>query len=41
MRAVRYAELKRWLAAEWPFRQVMFPGRDADGGWRPLEGKAA
>jgi hypothetical protein len=35
-----FAAVRDWLAAEWPFGQVLFPGRDADGGWRPLEGKA-
>lgn len=25
---ILFAEVKRWLAAEWPFETVVFPGRD-------------
>ena len=32
-----YAAVKDWLAREWPFRKVAFPGRDIDWGtWRAI-----
>jgi hypothetical protein len=27
--------VKDWLATEWPFAHVLFPGSAADGSWPP------
>jgi hypothetical protein len=32
---VLFHTVKEWLAAEWPFSHVLFPGRAADGHWPP------
>jgi hypothetical protein len=32
---VLYQAVRDWLAAEWPFAQVLFPGRAPDGSWSP------
>ncbi len=33
-----YRAVTEWLAWRWPFRNVAFPGRHAEGDWYPLNG---
>lgn len=34
---VLFQTVRDWLAADWPFARVMYPGRDESGAWQPLD----
>jgi hypothetical protein len=34
---ILFEAVHAWLASDWPFQHVLFPGRAADGSWSPRE----
>jgi hypothetical protein len=34
---ILFHAVKTWLEADWPFAHVLYPGRDDDGAWYPLD----
>jgi hypothetical protein len=34
-----FAAVKSWIDSCWPFEHVIYPGRDGNGAWHPLEGR--
>lgn len=35
---VLYQTVKNWIETDWPFTNVVYPGRNAAGAWEPLTG---
>jgi hypothetical protein len=36
---VLFQAVKAWLDERWPFKNAIYPGRDQQGAWAPLEGR--